>query len=398
MTSRLNRRGALRALAGLSVLAAGGGVWHAHATGAVGNGAASAYTPWHAWRSGADVGPLAIIRAGILAANAHNTQPWRFEFDASGIRLHADHERHLGAFDPYRREMMLSLGCALENMMLEARAQGYTPHLTMAPARLELGGPQDRTSPVARLALEPGPHDSDTLHQAIGRRHTHRGAYLRDLPVDTETQALLHEAGDAPQVRLFLVDTPAPMARFAELTVGATERIIADHAMATASAAWFRFTRRAIETHRDGVTIDGFGLPAHLTAAVKMLPPPSDEEADRQWLRATRETHLPTAPLFGLVAVRDLYDRATALQAGRAWQRMHLLATTRGLVAQPLNQLPELVDREAELGLPSVTADALAELLGTEEWRPTFAFRMGTAELAPRQSPRRGTELVARAV
>ena len=92
--------------------------------------------------------------------------------------------------------------------------------------------------------------------------------------------------------------------------------------------------------------------------------------------------------------LRGLAGLRTALEAGRLWQRLHLWATARGLRAQPMNQLPEMVDREAQLGQAPATAEALAGLLGTTEWRPTFAFRMGHAERAPRPSPRRAITTV----
>jgi hypothetical protein len=40
------------------------------------------------------------------------------------------------------------------------------------------------------------------------------------------------------------------------------------------------------------------------------------------------------APLFGLITVRDLYDREQAIQTGRLWQRLHLKAALLGLRAQ----------------------------------------------------------------
>ena len=64
--------------------------------------------------------PLALARATILASNAHNAQPWLFNVSDSRIELYADAGRNLGAADPYLREMHLSLGCALENLIIAA--------------------------------------------------------------------------------------------------------------------------------------------------------------------------------------------------------------------------------------------------------------------------------------
>ena len=111
MTTKLtSRRALLKGLAELTVLAAGGVVWRAWSNGVFHVGSGPAYEPWHDWRDDPLDGPLALVRAGILAANAHNTQPWRFHVAENQIAVFADHDRHLGAFDPFRREMALSLG------------------------------------------------------------------------------------------------------------------------------------------------------------------------------------------------------------------------------------------------------------------------------------------------
>jgi hypothetical protein len=88
--------------------------------------------------------------------------------------------------------------------------------------------------------------------------------------------------------------------------------------------------------------------------------------------------------------VRDLYDRAQTLRAGRLWQRIHLLATYHGVAMQPLNQPLEMVDRQLILGKEATYAEELAALTGDPAWRPTLAFRMGYAEADAAPSPRRG--------
>ncbi|MFQ5931850.1 MAG: hypothetical protein ACE5MM_05555, partial [Nitrospiraceae bacterium] len=84
---------------------------------------------------------------------------------------------------------------------------------------------------------------------------------------------------------------------------------------------------------------------------------------------------MATTPVFGLIAVRDLYGRAQNMRAGRMWQRMHLWATTEGVAMHPMNQPVELVDRERELGKEPHAAAVLAGLTGDPAWKPTFAFR-----------------------
>ncbi len=39
---------------------------------------------------------LEMIRAATLAANGHNTQPWKFSANSAAIRIYPDTTRHFG--------------------------------------------------------------------------------------------------------------------------------------------------------------------------------------------------------------------------------------------------------------------------------------------------------------
>jgi nitroreductase len=110
---------------------------------------------------------------------------------------------------------------------------------------------------------------------------------------------------------------------------------------------------------------------------------------DRIWLTMTRDVHTATAPAFGMILVRDRLDMASAIAAGRAWQRLHLALTAQGLAAQPLNQPVEVIDRYQMLGRNDDFGPALAALVRTAGWEPTFVFRLGYARRDAPRSPRR---------
>src|SRR6266404_9129104 len=82
----------------------GGGVWRAWDQGVFSVGEGPAYEPWKDWRKTGNDAPLALVRAAILAASPHNTQPWLFKITNSSIELHIDTQRNVGALDPYLRE------------------------------------------------------------------------------------------------------------------------------------------------------------------------------------------------------------------------------------------------------------------------------------------------------
>jgi hypothetical protein len=93
--------------------------------------------------------------------------------------------------------------------------------------------------------------------------------------------------------------------------------------------------------------------------------------------------------MFRVIAVRDRYALDQCLQAGRFWERAHLLATAQKIAARPINEAVELIDIENAEGRPRVTEPKLAALIGDTSWQPTFMFRMGYAVRSGCTSPRR---------
>jgi hypothetical protein len=292
--------------------------------------------------------------------------------------------------------MHIGLGCALENMTRTARALGHDVTVRLRPGRL-VTPTADSTRPelVATLELAPARPRPDALVDAIPRRHTDRGAYEAARPVPGPMlEAMWAAFQDDADMRLFLFSAPDELKQFGNLVIDATRAIIEDPEMVAASDRWFRQRWAEVQRKRDGLTLDAVALGPLVTAMAKLLPEPSAERSHRHWLDATREVQVPTSRLFGLIAVRELYDRAQALRVGQRWQRLHLMATAQGLAMQPINQPVELVDRERQQGKAPRAATALAALTADAAWKPSFAFRAGVPTRPAPPSPRRPVEAV----
>jgi hypothetical protein len=388
----MTRRSFLRrsGLGGATVLvvAASGLGYRAFDAGVFTTGKGAPYDPWENWRS--RDGPLGMVAAAILAANAHDAQAWIFQVRESEINVFADQSRNLGTIDPFAREMYVSLGCALENLVVAAGGLGYAADVTLMP---------DPALPThaAHVALRPAPALASELFAAIPDRHTNRGPY-DGRGVSHQVLTTLGGLGDAdlfsPQVRWF-ADAPS-RSRVGEAILAATEAIIADEQQSKDGFAWFRNGWDDIVRHKHGLTLDAQGLSDLVTSIAKLLPASSRREGDVFWRDQTRDVHIPTAAAFGIITVPDASDNADRLSGGRLLERIQLWVTAHGLALQHMNQMTERADREQILRIDPRFGTALAGLVGDASRQALVSFRIGYPTRTGRRSPRRPVEAVTR--
>lgn len=363
----MQRRSFLKGVGTITVLVAGGQVWLASGQSSSEIPDGPAFELWRTWRTDMQEGSLGLVHAAILSANAFNSQPWLFRVSKSTIEAYADAKRNLGAFDPYLRELFFSLGCALENLLLAARANQFQTSVTFAPGKLELPSSILKPDLAVRVQLSAAPGGArDELFEAIPHRHTNRYLFAasRDLPADFVAALNNLIRPDERDVRLFLFADPQKRKTIVDLIWDCSRKFGADPDVERGRQPWFRATMDQLQKTKDGIYA-------------------GESEA------ASYVDLMMSGRIFGLIAVRDRYDRPQTIRAGMVWQRAHLLATARGVAARPANGAVEIIDHERRLKLPLQTTEKLAAITGDASWQPTFMFYMGYATKQAQASARR---------
>ena len=237
----MQRRPFLKGVGVVTVVVVGGGVWRAYDQGVFSVGQGPAYEPWKDWRNNSDEGALALVRAAILAASPHNTQPWLFKVTNSSIELYIDTKRNVGALDPFLREEHIGMGCALENLMLAAAAHGYQATATLLPGKLGPILAESKPELLARVDLVSGKHEETDLYDAIPRRHTNRSAYNPQKPIPPQfVDTLSRLASEEPDVKLFLFTAEADRKKIVEVSSAANAEIYSDPDVKRGSDRWIR--------------------------------------------------------------------------------------------------------------------------------------------------------------
>jgi hypothetical protein len=391
----MQRRSFLQGAGVVIVAVVGGGVWRAYDQGVFSTGQGPAYQPWKDWRNNSEKGALALVRAAILAASPHNTQPWLFKVSSSSIELYIDTKRNVGALDPYLREEHIGMGCALENLTLAAAANGYATTVTLLPGKLGPIPAEPRPELLVRVDLTSGKREETELYEAIPQRHTNRSPYDSQKPIPSQfVETLNRLASEEPDIRIFLFTADADRKKIVEISSAANAALYSDPDVERGSNKWIRINWSEVQKFRDGLSIDAFGLPPIATGVAKMMPLWMLKWIGSRSAKNGYSDLMLSAPLIGVIAVHDRYDREHCLRAGRIWQRAHLLATARGLAGRPCNESVEMVDHERAMGKPALRASLLSEVLGDATWQPTFVFYMGYPRWTAHASPRRSIESV----
>ncbi|GAA0258420.1 hypothetical protein [Rhodanobacter caeni] len=336
-----------------------------------------------------------ILRAGIAAPSADNSQPWRFTWGDDHLDVRIDATRSGNVSDTRYVLSDLAAGACVENMVIQGRSLGYAAQVDVFPeAGDELW--------IARIRWRRDPDGQrDPLAAAIDSRHTDRsfpwrGAIAPSAQARLDAQAERIEgarlcwprAGREKSMALKLVRlaeslrfrSPALHAElFSSIRFAAGWDAVCEEGLAPATLAVERPMRPAFEAMRRPAVmrvLNRFGAAAMLGWRSAWLP-------------------IRLSPGLCLLVVPSA-ARTDVFAGGRALQRVWLEATLAGLSVQPYAAAGVLslgfVPVEPHLRQALSRLDAgLAPLCGNG--RGLVFLRLGQSRSAPpRRSGRRAMD------
>ncbi|MDH4160202.1 MAG: Tat pathway signal protein, partial [Actinomycetota bacterium] len=203
-----------------------------------------------------------LIRNGSLAASSHNTQPWKFSSGGGSIRVLPDFSRRCPVVDPDDAHLFKSLGCAAENIVHAAAAQGLRADVDF-----------DDNDRVVVVQLTADPTCGETaLARAIPLRQCTKARY-DGRPLDSEDLATLEEAGTGDGVRLILLTDDDQKRTVTEFVNMGNQSQLSDPAWRTELFSWIRSNdRESLETG-DGLSGRTSGQPSAPTWLARLILP-----------------------------------------------------------------------------------------------------------------------------
>lgn len=309
-----------------------------------------------------------LLRYATLAANGHNTQPWRFRIGERRIDILPDLTRRRPAVDPDDHHLLASLGCAAENLSIAAGASGRPGEIAFDPANVG----------AVSFEFDGASIVSSSLFDAIPRRQSTRAEYDGRLVSAADLRTLVTAAA-MPGIDLILITDRRQMDRVRDLVISGNSAQMADAAFLRELKTWLRFSpRQAIETS-DGLFSATTGNPA-LPAWLGPLMFDMVFKADAENEKYARQIQT-SAGIAVFVGARN--NKEHWMRAGRACQRFALQATALGLKHAFISQPVEVASLRPDL----------AALVGLPGRRPDIVMRFGYGPTLP-YSVRRPVEAV----
>ena len=316
------------------------------------------------WRHGKDaVGDKAallheLVRYATLAPSSHNTQCWKFRLEDGAISILPDLSRRCPAVDPDDHHLFVSLGCAAENQIQAALANGLKGHAGF-----------DATAGTAlRVALEPTNPIASKLFQAITERQSTRGEYDGQ-PLARQELELLEKAGTGNGVQVILLTERQAMEKVLEYVVQGNTTQMNDPAFVEELKKWIRFSGEEAVRTGDGLYAASSGNPTSPTWLGSLLfglffTPKSENDKYAKQVRSSAGI---------AIFVSDTPGPAQWVEVGRCYERFALQSAALGIRNAMLNKPVEV----------STLRPQFAAFLDVGKRRPDLVVRFGRGPKLP---------------
>ncbi|WP_299031351.1 Tat pathway signal protein [uncultured Sulfitobacter sp.] len=306
-----------------------------------------------------------LLRMATLAANGHNTQPWKFRLNDNTVTIQPDFSRRTEVVDPDNHHLFISLGCAAENLNIAAQARGWN------------ATPATKSTDIEVMLESAAPLETD-LYQAIPLRQSTRSQYDGQ-PVSASDIALLKAATEQGGVSVLLLTEPKAREDILEFVVEGNSAQMDDPAFVAELRDWIRFTPDEALRSGDGLFAACSGNPVAPGWIAERLFGQffkNDTENDKY------SSHIRSSAGIAIF-IGDQEDPDHWIKVGQSFQRFALQATVLGIRTAHINQPIEVPRLRGEF----------ARWMNMPDARPDLIVRFGRAPALP-MSLRRPIESV----
>lgn len=300
-----------------------------------------------------------LVASAIKAASSHNTQPWKFRLEPGRITVLPDTARRCPVVDPDDHHLFVSLGCAVENLVIAAPSIGLHAEASCDERTGEIG-----------VDLRAAPISTPELLPAIDWRQCSRSQYDGSALTPAQTR-LLEEAGRGDGVSVRLLFGERALEQVAQYVVAGNTTQFADLDWRRELRHWVRFNARAARAAGDGLYGPSMGSPAVPDWLGQLFMRLAFSAKSQNRKDSLHVRHSSAVAVF----VSEHNDKRHWVEAGRCYERLALQATALDLRTAFVNQPVEVAALRAQFA---------AHLSLSPSERPDLLVRIGRGPRMPR--------------
>jgi nitroreductase len=313
-----------------------------------------------------------ILECAIKAPSGHNTQPWKFKVMDHTIEILPDYSRRLPVVDADDHALFISLGCALENLLIAAHQFDWE---TKVSFHLEHPGKERIV-----VSLEKGvPINQNGLFESIPIRQSTRNEY-DGKTIPEEDWNKIKKAALQEDVNVLVFNAPEEIKSITPFVKEGAISQFENKEFLKELMHWIRFNESKAEKTRDGLSSKVSGnpsVPEWLGKIFMGLSISPEKEAHKY-----EELILNSSGLMLFIAERN--DKKAWINVGRSFERAMLQATALGVhhahMNMPCEEVPVRKKLAAYLKLKDGMEPMLLIRLGYSEKMP-YSFRRPLEEV-----------------
>lgn len=314
-----------------------------------------------------------FIQAGILAANIHNTQPWKFEIEKNVLYIYPDKKYQLQEADPQANNLFISLGCCATNIECAAAYHNYKSaikllnHQKNISIQITFSFVQSKNNEMKELAK---------LSTFIAKRFSNKYQYLNK-PINPSILDKISAIRQEESKTLISNDPPIIRAT-AKYQERAIKNLVKKKKFAKELSTWLRLNNTKSYDGMPGFVVGLNPIQAQIGKFFLNKIPQA------MYLLAKKDKSLiERSPAIGLITTskNDLYSYFIV---GKMYEKIVLTSFSQGIFCTPMHSIIE--DKEGFTQLKKV--------FNLNTTKPAFFFRLGYSNIKPYHTPRKDIKKV----
>jgi len=273
-----------------------------------------------------------ILTYASLAPSGHNSQPWSVKIiSANEWIVGSDSNRWLPEVDGSNREVMLSIGAFVENIVQAASSFGYRVETTIIT--------QNSFDPdVVKLIISKSKSLDVSLQRIVARRTVKSHMLSKELKISD-----VNDFSKSVDGRLFYFPVGTDHARLMDNEAVENYILQSDHKKAMEElASWVRFKDNDAKKFRDGLTTDGMEITGLAGWYVRHFMDKKDVMTKAFSDKGIEKIRAQVKEGAGwLVITSDGNSVKDLIETGRRFQRMALTAREKMIAIHPMTQALE---------------------------------------------------------